>query len=202
MVSRRFGCPARTICSSFDFSVSKFDKRRISSRACGVRFCASSTTRSDALPCVRCWTRKSASSRSSIGFDLPFGSKPKSIAIASSSSRGSRIVLTSRATTARSSSRRSSVCNTVVLPAPISPVTTMNPTRFSMPKRMAFKRFAMHPAQIQVTPGQDSARTAAHADCKNARTSPFLPLASTRRSTPVFAQHFATCRDNDSGRLR
>src|SRR3954462_6279477 len=61
---------------------------------------------------------------------------PKSSAMASSSSRASSMVLTTRAITVRSSRRCNTVCSRVVLPAPISPVTTMNPARLSMPYRI------------------------------------------------------------------
>ena len=53
--------------------------------------------------------------------------------IVSSSSRGSSIVFTIRPTVVWLSRLRSSVCSSVVLPDPISPVMTMNPAWLSTP---------------------------------------------------------------------
>ena len=63
----------------------------------------------------------------------PVGSRPKSIMIVSSSSRGSSIVFTIRPTVVWLSRFRSSVWSSVVLPEPISPVMTMNPAWLSTP---------------------------------------------------------------------
>jgi hypothetical protein len=55
--------------------------------------------------------------------------------IVSSSSRGSSMVFTTRATVVWLSRLRSTVCSRVVFPDPISPVTTTKPAWLSSPYR-------------------------------------------------------------------
>ena len=97
-LSRRSGWPTSTIWISFDFSVSRFDSIRISSSAGRPRFCASSITSSTSRPAARSSTSRVARSRSSAGLLVPDGAMPRSMAIASSSSRGSSSVFIRRTT--------------------------------------------------------------------------------------------------------
>ncbi len=118
---------------SFDFSVSILESMRISSSAGSDRFCASSITSSTIRPAARSLTRNSPNALSIAGLLMPAGSMPRSIIAASSSSRGSNSVFMTRATVVRSSTLRSSVCSSVVLPEPIAPVITTKPAWVSIP---------------------------------------------------------------------
>ena len=70
--------------------------------------------------------------------------------IVSSSSRGSSIVFTIRPTVVWLSRPRSSVCSSVVLPDPISPVMTTKPGLALDPVAQVVERLAVHAARVQV----------------------------------------------------
>ncbi len=128
-LSRSSGCPARTICSSFSWPVSRLVSRRSSSRLSRVRFCASSII-STQVTCARhCLTRKRLSvSMSAAG--VPRASSPKSRSTAASRSGPCRKVLnTSEVTMPSPPSAPSSRRRKVLLPVPISPVSSTNPAR-------------------------------------------------------------------------
>ena len=128
--SRSPGCPTSTICSSFDFSVSRFDSIRNSSSAAETQILRLVDDQQD-QPTLRGHRRGTAQGREGGAVCCVRRSSPKSIMIVSRSSRGSSIVFTMRPSASGESRPRTSVCSSVVLPDPISPVITTKPAWLS-----------------------------------------------------------------------
>ncbi len=107
---------------------------RSSSTALGVRFCASSTISRHFLPCVVWLSRKASRVISSSDLGTSLTLKPKAAPTMRSVSSAPSWVVTRLPIVTLLPCRLSiSVRSRVVLPAPISPVTTMKPSLREMP---------------------------------------------------------------------
>ena len=131
---RSSGWPTRKLCSSAWLPSWKFDSMRSSSIDSCARFCASSMISSARLPSAASEVRKASIVEMRCAFESVVTGTPKAMRMARSRSPAASWLLTiCAATTLLESSPSSSVRTTVVLPAPISPVTTMKPSPWCAP---------------------------------------------------------------------
>ncbi len=138
MIGASSGCPKMTICSSFSVLVSKLSSSRRTSSAAGASFWPSSMKRTRLRPSfsarskTRFWMRLTQSRRAvSSGGRWPVSSSHRWRTKASASSKPGS---SSRKTSMRSSppSARKRQRQSVLLPVPTSPSTTLSPRRRRM----------------------------------------------------------------------
>ncbi len=122
------GWPARMMRSTFSFVASMPDNMRISSSTFSERFCASSMISSTLRPAAYCSMRKLLSVAISSAFFILKGEKPNWTSTDCRNSTAFTCVWLICAMTTSESSWRRKLSMSVVLPAPISPVMTTNPS--------------------------------------------------------------------------
>ncbi len=128
--SRSFNsvCPTRTIWSNFSRSVSRFDRRRSSSRVSSERSWASSTIMITSLPREAEESRKSLKALSISFLFLPFMGTFKSSRTAMINSSGVSLGVSTSAISALSCHSSMNTFRIVVLPVPGSPVARKKPS--------------------------------------------------------------------------
>src|SRR6185436_3241556 len=127
--------------STFSLVDSMPDSSRISSSTLSDRFCASSTISSTLRPAAYCSMRKLLTVAISSAFFILKGEKPNCTSTDCRNSTAVTWVWLTWATTTSESSCRRKLSISVVLPEPISPVMTTNPSANQMVDSMyAFAR--------------------------------------------------------------